>query len=323
VRSQRQPESGKNARSPRRTVGRHLRLLAGALVLAFAVSARADDPVKISPTLHSFIHDMPRTIRADHPAILPVAAAIRAVTTEPLEQIVMVNDVTHLLVDYDDDQRVYGLPEFYATLDEMIAKRRQQGWLYLRDDCDGRAVFAAHLLASLGIPWRLEASYWKRHAWVGARVGGVEYDLLDFHPHTSVPRLSYRLIGHWFVTASRQPPPFDWRRRWAERTDQDLTIGLRLGLLALDSTPGHLHERHSTDWTEESPNDPHSPPDPRTLTAMSAGFPYGETLRTAGFADARMNAPASPPSAARDGAQLGLNLAGNSAASPRASPATH
>lgn len=250
-----------------------------AIVFMLPVMARPASAAKISQTMRAFVHDMPATVRADHPAILPVAAAIRAVTDQPLEQLVMVNDVSHLLVDYDDDQRVYGRPEYYATLDEMIAKRRQEGWLYLRDDCDGRAVFAAHLLAALGIPWRLEASYWKRHAWVTARVDGVDYDLLDFHPQAAAPtRLSYRLIGHWFVHASRQPPPFDWRGGWEKRTGRDLLTGLRLGLLALDSTAGHLRERRATDWSEESPRGRNSPVNPRTFTAAAAGFPYGEKL---------------------------------------------
>src|SRR5688572_23290074 len=130
-------------------------------------------------TRDHFRHVMAATVRPNHPAIVPVVAAIRAVTSKPLEQIVMVNDVTHLLVDYDDDDRVYGAEEFHATLEEMLARRRQAGWLYLRDDCDGRAVFAAHLLAALGIPWRFEASFWKEHAWIVARVNGVDYDLLD------------------------------------------------------------------------------------------------------------------------------------------------
>ncbi len=261
--------------------------------------ARASDVIEIKPTLHSFIHDMPRTIRADHPAILPVAAAIRAVTTNPLEQIVMVNDVTHLLVDYDEDQRVYGLPEYYATLDEMIAMRQRRGWLYLRDDCDGRAVFAAHILASLGIKWRLAASYWKRHAWVVATVGGVDYDLLDYRPDATEPkRLSYRLIGHWFVKDSHQPPLFDWRRRWSERTHSDLLTGLRLGLLAVNSTPDHLRERHATDWTEEVPGGLHSPPDPRVLTAACAGFPYGDALNPSALLAAAASVPAGQPAAA-------------------------
>src|SRR5688500_2951890 len=184
-----------------------------------------------------FRQNMAASVRANHPAIVPVAAAIRAVTSKPLEQIVMVNDVTHLLVDYDDDERVYGAEEFHATFDEMLSRRRRAGWLYLRDDCDGRAVFAAHLLSALGIPWRLEASYWKEHAWIVARVGGVDYDLLDLRrnaPETN--RLSYKLFGHMFVRSSQRPPAFSWRRAWAQRTGRDLQSGLALGLLTVDST---------------------------------------------------------------------------------------
>jgi hypothetical protein len=111
----------------------------GAIVVAFAlsISASGSDGSTASgaATFRDHSHDgvrwfqreMPLTIRADHPAIVPVAAAIRAITGKPLEQIAMVNDVTHLLVDYDSDKRVYGMPECQATLDEMIARRREAG----------------------------------------------------------------------------------------------------------------------------------------------------------------------------------------------------
>jgi hypothetical protein len=227
-----------------------------------------------------------RTIRADHPAIIPVANAIRAVTTKPLEQLVMVNDVTHLLVDYDEDQRVYGVEDFHATLDEMLARRRQAGWLYLRDDCDGRAVFAAHLLAALGIPFRLEASYWKEHAWVIARVNGVDYDLLDLRrnaPETN--RIGYKLVGHWFTHPAHSPPPFAWRQAWAERTGRNLRIGKTLGMLTLDSTKFAMHERNSTDWSDIAPDLNEMPLDDRALlVAGVAGFPYGESLQAGALA---------------------------------------
>lgn len=229
---------------------------------------------------------MAATVRADHPAITPVADAIRAITRDPLEQLVIVNDVAHLLVDYDDDERVYGADEFHATFDEMLARRRQGAWLYLRDDCDGRAVFAAHLLAALGITWRLEASYWKEHAWVVARVNGVDYDLLDLRknaPETS--RLTFKLIGKHFVRPTRTPPTFAWRHAWAVRTARNLEIGLELGLLAVDSKPGALHERYATDWTVKAPGK--LPPlDERTLVATHAGFPRRELLAAAALADA-------------------------------------
>ncbi len=218
---------------------------------------------------------MPASVRGDHPAILPVAAAIRALTDNPLEQIVVVNDVTHLLVDYDDDERVYGTGEFHATLDEMLARRRESGGLYLRDDCDGRAVFAAHLLAALGIAWRLEASYWKEHAWVVARVNGVDYDLLDLRENApETARVSYRLFGQHFVRPSQSPPAFFWRRAWASRTNRDLAVGLQLGLLTVDSTVGRLRQRNSTDWTNRAPGKV-SPVEDRVFSTVVAGFPSG------------------------------------------------
>jgi hypothetical protein len=282
----------------------------GLLVAGFALFALSPQPVAGEETVYprhtreNFRYNMASTVRADHPAIAPVAAAIRAVTDKPLEQIVMVNDVTHLLVDYDEDERVYRTPEFHATLDEMLAQRRRAGWLYLRDDCDGRAVFAAHLLAALGIPWRFEASYWKEHAWVIARVGGVEYDLLDLRlnaPETN--RISYRLFGHYFVRPSRRPPPFAWRRAWAEHTQRNLQIGLNLGMLALDSTPTRQHQRFATDWTELVPDSKISPIDHRLAGAMVAGFPYGEPLQVAAIAGGPTPVPPT-------GVKLGVNTSG-------------
>lgn len=247
--------------------------------------------------------EMAATVRANHPAIVPLAAAIRAVTTNPLQQLVVVNDITHLLVDYDDDERVYGTSEYHATLDEMLARRRQSGWLYLRDDCDGRAIFAAHLLAALGIPWRLEASFWKEHAWVVARVGGVDYDLLDLRknaPETN--RTSFRLFGHMFVRPTRPPPTFAWRRAWAERTGRNLVLGQQLGLITLDSTPARLRERFATDWTQRAPNGHLSPVEDRVLTASTAGFPYGEPLHVAAMAHAKLP----PPKPVSGGPALGV-----------------
>lgn len=270
-------------------------LVAGLLMITVTAPspAHGDDTLFQRHTREYFRHNMAATVRADHPAIVPVANAIRRVTTNPLEQIVMVNDITHLLVDYDDDERVYGTEEFHATLDEMIARRREAGWLYLRDDCDGRAVFAAHLLAALGIPWRLEASYWKEHAWVVARVNGVDYDLLDLRrnaPETN--RISYKLVGHFFVRPSVRPPLFSWRRAWAQRTGRDLDVGLSLGLLALDSTRERQRERYATDWTQKSPSDRLSPVDDRAGSIAVAGFPYGEPLHTGSLANV---APARKP----------------------------
>lgn len=271
------------------------------MVVAFGAPP-ADQGPRLDPdrnSLEYFRHDMWRTVRADHPAIVPIAAAIRRITTDPLQQLVVVNDVTALLVEYDDDQRVYGVDDFHATLDEMIARRRAAGWAYLRDDCDGRAVFAAHLLAALGIPWRLEASYWKEHAWVVARVNGVDYDLLDLRNNSrETRRLGYKLIGHWFVRSSHPPPMFAWRDAWAVRTHRNLAIAKMLGMVTLDSTQYAWHPRHARDWTEIAPNLHFSPPDdPNTLMAGIAAFPYGESLHVGAMASLAQHPPSKPTAA--------------------------
>jgi hypothetical protein len=219
------------------------------------------------------------TIRADHPAIVPVADAIRQVTTNPLEQLVMVNDVTHLLVDFDDDWRVYGRDEYHATLDEMIQNRREHGWLYLRDDCDGRAVFAGHLLASLGIKYRLEGSRIRAHAWVVATINGTDYDILDFQPEGAPTNSTAYKMFNWMLRAPNHPPLFEWRRAWAQRTSFDIASGVRLGLLSPDSVAGKLHERRATDWARLAPGVAVTPPDTRALATQSAGFPFGEPLQ--------------------------------------------
>lgn len=253
---------------------------------ALALQLRDDS----QSTIATFRTQLAKTVRADHPAILPVVEAIRAVSMNPIEQLVMVNDVTHLLVDFDHDWRVYGRTDYHATLDEMIENRRLNGWLYLRDDCDGRSVFAAHLLSSLGIKWRFEASRIKAHAWVVATVDGKDYDLLDFQPEgVPVDSAAYKMWG-WTLRAPVHPPKFEWRRAWAKRTNFDVDVGIRLGLLAVDSTAQNLKERRSTDWAKLAPEG-RTPLDQRALSASMAGFPLGESLLPSGAIAAGAAAP--------------------------------
>lgn len=242
-------------------------------------------------TISHFSQDLPRLVRADHPAILPVAEAIRAVTLDPLEQIAMVHDITHRLVEYDEDLRVYGRDEYHATLDEMIARRREAGWLYLRDDCDGRAVFAAHLLASLQIPWELRASSLKAHAWVTATVAGRRYDLLDLTPdNPSAQRLAFRIFGRALMRASNPPPAFDWRRRWAIACGKNVGIGIRLGLLSPESSSEMQRYHYSIDWAKAMPNLHTAALETRSGDQLLAGFPVGEMLRP-GNALAQVDSP--------------------------------
>ncbi len=270
----------------------------GLFVSLFAIvpfSAQALELSREPQTIARFKSKIAASVRADHPAILPVADAIRQVTTDPLEQLVMVNDVTHLLVDFDDDWRVYGRDEYHATLDEMIQNRREHGWLYLRDDCDGRAVFAAHLVTSLGIKYRLEGSRIRAHAWVVATIHGTDYDILDFQPEGAPTGTTAYKLFNWMLRTPNHPALFEWRRAWAQRTNFDIASGIRLGLLSPDSVAGELHERRSTDWARLAPGVAVTPPDTRALAAQSAGFPFGEPLQPGLSSGALAGEIAAPP----------------------------
>ena len=180
----------------------------------------------------SFAGALAPTICPNHAAVRPIAAAIRQVSTDPVEQLSLVQQVTRRWVEYASDRQVYGRSEYYATLDEMLRRRKAAGWSRLRDDCDGRAVFAAHLLAALGLPWQLEGSRWKGHAWVSTRIDGVHYDLLDLQADDpELQSRTYRWVGRFFTAPSRPPPIADLRMMWRERTGEDPGIGAALGLL--------------------------------------------------------------------------------------------
>lgn len=291
------PRHPKNPRPSARflRVSATLRRVVFVSLLAIAPFAARGMELSHEPqTIARFKSRIAASIRADHPAIVPVADAIRQVTTNPLEQLVMVNDVTHLLVDFDDDWRVYGRDEYHATLDEMIQNRREHGWLYLRDDCDGRAVFAAHLLASLGIKYRLEGSRIRAHAWVVATIDGTDYDILDFQPEGAPTGSTAYKLFNWMLRAPNHPPMFEWRRAWAQRTNFDVASGIRLGLLGVDSVAGNLRERRATDWARLAPGVAVTPPDNRALSAQTAGFPFGEPLQPSGHSGALAGEIAAP-----------------------------
>ena len=222
---------------------------------------------------------MPGQIRAGHVAVQPVVAAIRHLSDDPLEQLSLVQQSTRLLVEYDSDRRVYGRADWHATLDEMVRRRARSGWTYLRDDCDGRAVFAAHLLFDLGIPWRLEASTLKRHAWISADLGGQRWDLLDLEADD--PELQgwgYRALGRWLTRSSHPPPRVDLRRRWRERAGADRGLGLALGLVEAGSADAPLRARYVVNWTRE----PAVAGDPARVLARERTGPSAVTPDDAG-----------------------------------------
>ncbi|HEX2100657.1 MAG TPA: hypothetical protein VHF69_08345, partial [Candidatus Synoicihabitans sp.] len=232
------------------------------------VEARPAEP---RPSASAFHARLGPTVRADHPRIVPLAEAIRRLSDDPVEQLVIVDRVTRLQVDYDSDLRVYGRRDYHATLDEMIERRAAAGWSRLRDDCDGRAVFAAHLLAALDLPWRLHGSYAKRHAWVSSVIGGVRYDLLDLQAGDPETRAwSYRWLARWSAGSSRALPEFAWRTAWRMRTSADVEIGERLGLLEYDETTTRRRERYAVNWLDET----------RAAGKKTTGFASGDVVAT-------------------------------------------
>lgn len=231
-------------------------VLAATAVQATAPVEATGEPRMLRHERHTpfrFRRAMPERIDRGHALIRPVAEALGQLSQDPLEQLSFVHQVTRLLVEYDSDLRVYGRVDWHATLDQMIQRQHASGWSHLRDDCDGRAVFAAHLLAELGIPWRLEASSLKRHAWVSAKVNGVRYDVLDLtadDPELQDPL--YRFVGRWVLRKSHLPPWSDLRRAWHERAGADPDIGLTLGLLEVDADGARLRARYVVNHLDQT-----------------------------------------------------------------------
>jgi hypothetical protein len=118
-----------------------------------------------------------------------------------------------------------------------------------------------------------------------ARVGGVDYDLLELRGATSLQKtVSYRLVGRHFVRSTQPAPYFGWRRAWQERTGKNVEIGKCLGLLEMNSTDRRIRERIATDWTKTHPEGDVSPFDERMISATFAAFPYHAPLRPNSFA---------------------------------------
>lgn len=225
------------------------------VVLLAPVAAKergAARPREAGPSPAAFRRVMPVTVRVGHPAVAGVADGIRRLSDDPVEQLSFVAQATRLLVEYDSDRRVYGRRDWHATLDQMVARAEASGWTYLRDDCDGRAVFAAHVLEELGFRWRLKASGLKRHAWVSVVVAGRAYDLLDLRPDDpELQTLAYRAVGRWLVRRS-QPPPFtDLRARWRRR-GADVALGRTLGLITVAPGGGEAQPRFAVNWVRRA-----------------------------------------------------------------------
>lgn len=94
-----------------------------------------------SPALEPLLDEF----RAATPELLAAPAVVRAVETFVLHRI-----------PYDWDWNTWGAADYLPTLDEVLAKGRE--------DCDGRAVVAASMLNALGYDAELISDF--AHVWV-------------------------------------------------------------------------------------------------------------------------------------------------------------
>lgn len=98
-------------------------------------------------------------IEPDSAALRPWVEELRpmlATIVEPKAALKTVEKFVYQKVPYDWDWNTWGLSDYLPTVDEVIAKGRE--------DCDGRAVVAASLLANFGFKARIVTDF--AHVWV-------------------------------------------------------------------------------------------------------------------------------------------------------------
>ena len=110
-------------------------------------------------------------IEPNAPALEPLVAALRPQITadmEPKEVLKTVEKFVYKEISYDWDWNTWGMADYIPTVAEAIAKGRE--------DCDGRAVVAASLLARLGYDAAIVTDF--AHVWVktehGETMGAAE-----------------------------------------------------------------------------------------------------------------------------------------------------
>lgn len=115
-------------------------------------------------------------IDAEHPRIREWADKLSTsqpalATTQPAHRHAVVEAFIYRHVPYAWDWVTYGAAEYIPTVAEMFeqAKRHQDG--LPREDCDGRAVMCASLLAALGYESRIVTDL--RHVWVETPEGAL------------------------------------------------------------------------------------------------------------------------------------------------------
>lgn len=114
-----------------------------------------------APTIRHIRHLMnPNAlIQPDTPSLQPWVEELRPRITEgmvPRLALKTVEQFVYEKVPYDWDWNTWGLSDYLPTVDEVVAKGKE--------DCDGRAVIAASLLRNFGFQSRLVTDF--AHVWV-------------------------------------------------------------------------------------------------------------------------------------------------------------
>ena len=146
--------------------------LAGRVVFYLLVLVVLD--VSTSCALSLVLH---ARVRAEvTPVIAEQARIIRATTSDPVQQLQLVQATMLRCVQYDSASDVWGR-EHVPTVAEILERRREKHWVFPRGDCKARAVYVAALLTELGIDWHAESSLLLQHVWISAEANGRRYDL--------------------------------------------------------------------------------------------------------------------------------------------------
>lgn len=103
-------------------------------------------------------------IQPDNPSLQPLVEEVRSTLPpdqSPLQILKGVEKYVYKRIPYEWDWNNWGNADYLPTVDEVLAKGKE--------DCDGRAVIAASILASLGFQAQLVTDF--SHVWVKTEHG--------------------------------------------------------------------------------------------------------------------------------------------------------
>lgn len=205
------------------------------------------------------------------PIIAEQARIIRAATSDPVQQLRLVQATMMRCVQYDSATNVWGR-EHVPTVGEFLERRREKHWVFPRGDCKARPVYMAALLTEVGIPWHAESSLPLQHVWISAEANGERYDLgarLLNGPGDVLLRTFYE-VGALRFSMNKLSPVWDPMATHDAPAPADAQ---RLGLVHRTASGDTITTDWKTDWSTK----PRTADLPASL-APNAGVPSTERL---------------------------------------------